>query len=120
MNERLGEGAAAIRLAPHWPMAHVYQGDTLCRMGRLDEAWPHYRRGFELGPNESNLIALALQCLWDHQHLERHRAELSEMAEKVPGSWLSYLVFDILEHGGEHNGVQPKYRPRGYNEGPRK
>ena len=26
---------------------------------------------------------------------------------------------DILEHGEEHNGVDPKYRPRGYNEGPK-
>ena len=24
-----------------------------------------------------------------------------------------------LEHGEEHNGVDPKYRPRGYNEGPK-
>jgi tetratricopeptide (TPR) repeat protein len=61
--ERLAEGAHAIRLAPKWPMAHIYQGDTLCRMERPDEAWPHYRNGFELGPNEQNLIALALQCL---------------------------------------------------------
>lgn len=120
LNERLVEGAAAIRLAPEWPMASVYQGDTLCRLNRLAEAWPHYRRGFELGPNEPNLISLGLQCLWDHQQIEPHRAELLALADKHPGSWLSYLGNDILENGETYKGVQPKYRPRGYNEGPKK
>jgi len=120
LQERLVEGANAIRLAPEWPMAHIYQGDTLCRMDRPDEAWPHYRDGFELGPNEQNLIALALQCLWDKKHIEPHRDELHALATKHPGSWLAYLGFDILENGEEHKGVQPKYRPRGYNEGPKK
>ena len=36
-----------------------------------------------------------------------------------PGSWVEYLGKDVLEHGEEHNGVDPKYRPRGYNEGPK-
>ncbi|HEY5959223.1 MAG TPA: tetratricopeptide repeat protein [Polyangiaceae bacterium] len=118
--ERLAEGAHAIELAPKWPMAHIYQGDTLCRMERPLEAWPHYVRGFELGPNESNLIALALQCLWDKKSIEPHRDELQSLAAKHPGSWLAYLAYDILDNGAEHNGVQPKYRPRGYNEGPKK
>lgn len=118
--ERLAEGAHAIRLAPKWPMAHIYQGDTLCRMDRPDEAWHHYRDGFELGPNEQNLIALALQCLWDKKRIEPHRDELQAMAAKHPGSWLAYLAYDILENGEEYKGVQPKYRPRGYNEGPKK
>lgn len=118
--ERLAEGAHAIRLAPKWPMARIYQGDTLCRMDRLDEAWPHYREGFELGPNESHLIALALQCLWDKKQIEPHRQELQALAAKHPGSWLAYLAYDILDNGEEYKGVQPKYRPRGYNEGPKK
>jgi hypothetical protein len=42
------------------------------------------------------------------------------MAAKHPGSWLAYLAYDILENGEEYKGVQPKYRPRGYNEGPKK
>jgi hypothetical protein len=118
--ERLAEGAHAIELAPKWPMARIYQGDTLCRMDRPNEAWPHYVKGFELGPNDSNLIALALQCLWDKKSIEAHRDELQQLAAKYPGSWLAYLAYDILENGAEHNGVQPKYRPRGYNEGPKK
>jgi hypothetical protein len=118
--ERLHEGAEAMRLAPKWPMAHVYQGDTLCRMDRAVEAWPHYKEGFLLGPNEPNLIALGLQCLWDKKQIEPHREELRSMAEKTPGSWLAYLAYDILDNGVEHQGVQPKYRPRGYNEGPKK
>lgn len=118
--ERLAEGAHAVRLAPKWPMARIYQGDTLCRMDKPAEAWPHYRAGFELGPNESNLIALALQCLWEKKHIEPNREELRGMAENYPGSWLAYLVHDTLENGEEYKGVQPKYRPRGYNEGPKK
>ena len=72
MNERLREGAIAQRLAPNWPMAHVYQGDTLCRMKRYDEAFPEYARGFKLGENEPNLIALGLQCLWDGKQIKKH------------------------------------------------
>jgi hypothetical protein len=85
-----------------------------------EKAWPEYRRGFELGPNDSNLIALALQCLWDQGAFPIVEERLLELSEKHPTSWLAYLADDIVEHGAEHQGVDPKYRPRGYNEGPKK
>lgn len=114
---RLRETGRAMEIAPRWPMAHIYYGDTLCRTQRAADAWPHYRRGFELGPNESNLIALALQCLWDEKALMTYQAELKAVASQHPDSWLDYLVHDTLEHGKEHRGVDPKYRPRGYDQG---
>jgi hypothetical protein len=120
---RLRSNDVALGLAPEWPMANVYEGDTLCRMHRAPEALPHFVRGFRLGPNDLNLIALGLQCLWDEQMLAEDapaRDELQEAADANPGSWLKYLVDDILEHGEEYKGVNPKYRPRGYNEGPKK
>jgi hypothetical protein len=40
-------------------------------------------------------------------------------AASPPNSWLDFLQHDMAEHGEEHNGVDPKYRPRGYNEGPK-
>jgi hypothetical protein len=118
---RLEENTIAAELAPKWPMAHIYLGDTLCRMHRPDEAWPHYVKGFELAPGDPNLIALSLQCLWDESGLEQHRDELTEMSDAHPGSWLAYLAMDTLRYGKDHNppGVDPKYRPRGYNEGPK-
>ena len=121
MTERLREGAIAQQLAPDWPMAHVYQGDTLCRLKRYDEAFPHYARGFKVGPNEPNLIALGLQCLWDGKQIKKHEDELLKLAaESSDRSWLNFLVVDIINDGEKYNGVQPKYRPRGYNEGPKK
>jgi hypothetical protein len=120
---RLQSNATALSLAPQWPMASVYMGDTLCRMHRPGDALPHYIRGFFLGPSEMNLIALGLQCLWDEQSLGEDspaRAELQELADRFPGSWLKYLVDDTLTNGDEYHGVDPKYRPRGYNEGPKK
>ncbi|MBI5535439.1 MAG: tetratricopeptide repeat protein [Deltaproteobacteria bacterium] len=118
---RLEENQIAVDLAPQWPMAHIYLGDTLCRMHRTDEAWPHYAKGFELAPGDPNLIALALQCLWDESAVEKHHDELMEMSDKHPGSWLAYLAVDTLRNGKDHSppGVDPKYRPRGYNEGPK-
>jgi hypothetical protein len=121
---RLVSNDVALLLAPQWPMASVYEGDTLCRLHRPQEAMPHYLRGFELGPNDLSLIALGLQCLWDEKLIVDEeapaRAELQELGDKYPGSWLSYLVNDIVENGQEFQGVNPKYRPRGYNEGPKK
>ncbi len=84
---------------------------------------PHYLAGFELGPNDMNLIALGLQCLWDEKQLGDDapvREQLQDLADKFPGSWLKFLVDDTLEHGEANGGVTPKYRPRGYNEGPKK
>jgi hypothetical protein len=120
---RLASNEVALRLAPKWPMASVYEGDTLCRLHRAEQAVPHYLRGFELGPNDLSLIALALQCLWDeHQLVDDSpvRDQLQDVADKYPGSWLKYLVDDTLDNGEEYQGVNPKYRPRGYNEGPKK
>jgi hypothetical protein len=122
LQTRLASNKVALDLAPQWPMASVYYGDTLCRLHRAEEAWPNYVRGFELAPNDVNLIALGLQCLWDEKILGENshvRTELDSLKDKHPGSWLEYLGRDILEHGEEHNGVDPKYRPRGYNEGPK-
>ncbi len=62
LQTRLDESQIALSLAPKWAMAHVYTGDTLCRMHRPADAWPYYRDGFNLGPNDQSLIALALQC----------------------------------------------------------
>ncbi|MCC6553505.1 MAG: tetratricopeptide repeat protein [Polyangiaceae bacterium] len=119
LEARLVSSRVAMRLAPQWPMAHVYTGDTLCRLHRAEEAWPHYKNGFEIGPNELSLIALALQCLWDEKKLTQYEAELRALAEAHPGTWIAYLGPDTLENGETHNGVDPKYRPRGYNEGPK-
>jgi hypothetical protein len=120
---RLISNSVALQLAPQWPMANVYQGDTLCRLHRAVEALPHYLRGFDLGPNDQSLIALGLQCLWDEHQLTEDspvRGPLYDLADKYPGSWLKYLVDDTLDNGEEYQGVNPKYRPRGYNEGPKK
>lgn len=122
LQARLEANRTAFELAPQWPMASTYLGDTLCRLHRTGEAWPHYVRGFDLAPNDVNLIGLALQCMWDEKALQEDtklREELEAVAAKHPGSWLDYLAKDVLEHGEEHKGVDPKYRPRGYNEGPK-
>ncbi len=119
---RRAANEVALELAPQWPMASIYLGDTLCRLHRAPEAWPHYKVGFDLAPNDVNLVALAMQCLWDEKMLAPEspiRKELDDIKSNHPGSWVEYLGRDILEHGEEHNGVDPKYRPRGYNEGPK-
>jgi hypothetical protein len=122
LEARLAANRDALALAPQWPMANVYLGDTLCRLHRAKEAWPHYARGFELAPNDTNLLALGIQCLWDEHALDEGsdvRDELEELAEKHPGSWLDSLAIDTIYNGAEHGGVDPKYRPRGYNQGPK-
>ena len=121
---RLDANKIAFDLAPKWPMASVYLGDTLCRLHRAPEAMPHYIRGFDLGPNDMNLVALGVQCLWDEGMFTNADSdavtELQEAADKHPGSWLKYIVDDTVSNGTENKGVNPKYRPRGYNEGPKK
>ncbi|MEP7048866.1 MAG: tetratricopeptide repeat protein [Pseudomonadota bacterium] len=119
LDERLKINAEAMRLAPKWPMAHVYYGDTLCRLKRAEEAWPHYLRGFELAPNDLNLIALGLQCAWEEKIIDAHRDELLALSEKHPGSWLAFLGSDLVYNGAANGGVQKKYRPRAYDEGPK-
>jgi hypothetical protein len=145
LEERLVANRAALALAPDWPMANVYLGDTLCRLHRPEEAWPFYAHGLALSPNESGLVGLAVQCLWDEHALEPGtpheppgdnepidvalaqaldpgsptRRALVELADKNPGSWLDIIVRDTLANGATHNGVDPKYRPRSYNEGPK-
>ncbi len=119
---RLEANRTALELAPDWPMANVYLGDTLCRLHRPDEAWPYYARGFDLSPNELALVALGVQCLWDEHALDDNsatREDLETLGAKHPGSWLEFIARDTLMNGEAHAGVDPKYRPRGYNEGPK-
>ncbi|MGH7280679.1 MAG: tetratricopeptide repeat protein, partial [Polyangiaceae bacterium] len=123
LEERLAANRVALGLAPKWPMASVYLGDTLCRLHRAQEAWPYYKQGFELAPNDQNLVALGVQCLWDEKAMgegSEARAGLEQLATDHPGSWVAYIARDTIDNGDDHNGVDPKYRPRGYNEGPKK
>ncbi len=120
---RLVSSKRAYELAPKWPMASIYMGDTLCRLHRSAEAMPLYLQGFQLAPNDQHLIALALQCLWDEHVLDDERPERETLRQKSlehPGSWYAYITEDILLNGKENKGVDPKYRPRSYNEGPKK
>jgi hypothetical protein len=134
LQERLKYNGIAKELAPKWPMAHIYYGDTLCRLAarpesgspdaaarlaRAERAVPHYLEGFRLAPNDPNLVSLALQCMWDEKIFLPHRQELTDLAAEHPGSWLAFLVTDTLESGDKNNGVQKKYRPRSYDEGPK-
>lgn len=112
---RLAAGQRALDLAPRWAMAEIYQGDVLCRLGRMEEAWARYEAGFVQQPSSQSQIALALQCLWDRGVIEARRARLLELAEAHRGTWLAYLVSDILANGDRHRGVDPKYRPRAYD-----
>jgi tetratricopeptide (TPR) repeat protein len=116
---RLKVGERALQIAPSWPMAHVYHADALCRLGRSDQAWPHYVRGWKLAPNDKNLVALGLQCLWDKGQFERRRTELQRLGDAHPDTWLDYLIVDVLRHGKDQGGVRPKDRPRAYDQGPK-
>ncbi len=116
LETRLKSSHVARKLAPQWPMAHIYTGDTLCRLHRPKEAWPHYAKGFELGPNNRSLISLALQCMYDEKDLMPHETELRALADKHPGSWLALLAIDTLDNHEKHHGVDPQYRPRSYNQ----
>jgi hypothetical protein len=119
LETRLVESRRAMELAPKWAMAHIYTGDTLCRLHRAEEAWPHYVEGFNLDPNGMSLISLALQCLYDEKALMAHEDELRSIAAAHEGSWIAYLATDTLANHEKNKGVDPKHRPRGYNEGPK-
>jgi hypothetical protein len=119
LQTRLEESRIAMELAPKWAMARIYTGDTLCRMHKAPEAFPFYEEGFDLGPNDLSLIALALQCLYDEKELLAHEDQLRSLAAKHEGSWIAYLATDTLTNHEKNKGVDPKYRPRGYNEGPK-
>jgi tetratricopeptide (TPR) repeat protein len=128
--ERLKANQRALELQPKWAMANVYLGDTLCRMKRAPESVVHYMNGFDLSPNDTALLALALQCLWDEGLLQSNVKDetfdptetfltIEARAQKHPGSWYEWMVRDMRANGVKNRGVDPKKRPRGYNEGPR-
>jgi protein O-mannosyl-transferase len=70
-----------------------------------------------------------MQCLWDEQvqdedkqwikAFKKHQDELDKLADERTGTWLAYFVKDMILNGDKNNGVEPKYRPRGYNEPPK-
>ncbi len=117
LETRLEESYRALAIAPGWSMANIYTGDTLCRMHRPHDAWPHYKHGFELAPNDRGLISLALQCMHDENILLDYERELRTLSGANTGSWLAYLVDDTLKNHDDHGGVSPDYRPRSYNQG---
>ncbi|MBN1610344.1 MAG: hypothetical protein JW940_27195 [Polyangiaceae bacterium] len=47
-------------------------------------------------------VTLCLQCLWDKGQIEARQAELIDLSLSYPGTWLSRIIDDVLEHGKEH------------------
>jgi hypothetical protein len=41
-----------------------------------------------------------------------------DLAQDHAGTWLAYLARDVVSNGAKNGGVDRKYRPRGYDEGP--
>ena len=64
-------------------------------------------------------VTLALQCLYDEKRLYTYEKELKDLADANPDTWIAYLALDTLKNGETNKGVDPKHRPRGYNEGPK-
>src|SRR5258706_3020276 len=98
LDARLEATRRAVALAPSWPMGNVYLGDTLCLMGRVREAWPYYAIGFSRGPEQRDLVALGLQCLWEKGALTPQSSlwpELAALGHAHPGSWLDILSADL-------------------------
>jgi tetratricopeptide (TPR) repeat protein len=106
---RLAENIRATELAPRWDMAFIYVGDTLCQLNRFDEAWDWYAKGFRIGPANTGLIALALQCLSDHNALLAKETEAREVAneEAMRGTWYAYLVDETLGRERRCRGIDP-------------
>ncbi len=113
---RIERTRRAVRLAPNWPLAHVYLGDALCQSGFPERALPHYLRGLSKDPDSKALAALALQCLWEKGMFEQAFEPLRRVAAEEPRGWLSFLLDEVQQRGHEQGGVPLKYRPRGYNE----
>lgn len=117
---RLVENEWAAKLAPHWDMAFIYVGDTLCQLNRMDEAWEWYKKGFRIGPQNSGLIALALQCMSDHNALLAHGADaealITEIEKTSQNSWYAYLARDTLERERKCRGVEEPQEPWTFGE----
>ncbi len=118
LEQRLRLTRRAAELAPQWPMAHVYLGDTLCRMGELDAAKSPYLRGLSAAPNSKALTSLAVQCIWDHGVYEDYRSSLHEIADGLPESWLYFFLIELDRNGKEHGGLDVSYRSLGYDRAP--
>ncbi|MBK7583153.1 MAG: hypothetical protein IPI67_23510 [Myxococcales bacterium] len=118
--KRLELNGEAKRLAPQWPMAHVYYGDTLCRMNKPEDALPHYVTGFELGPKRSQPDCAGHAVFVGPQGDRGSPRRAARSGGETPGSWLNYFAIEIVYRGEEHKGIEKKYRPRGYDEGPKK
>ena len=105
---RLVENIRATELAPKWDMAFIYVGDTLCQLSRFDEAWDWYKKGFRIGPANTGLIALALQCLSDHDQLLSREADARALAneESMRGSWYAYLIDETYGRERKCRGVE--------------
>lgn len=106
----------SVELSPQWPLGHVYLGDALCRSGKVEEALAHYVRGLELAPDQKDIAALSLQCLWDTGAFEQARPALERVAARDPRGWLSYLLGEVVVRGRENDGVPSEYRSHGYNQ----
>ena len=46
-------------------------------------------------------------------------AEAKKTEKPTENSWYNWLVTDLMANGETNNGIDPKSRPRSYNEGPR-
>jgi hypothetical protein len=120
LEERLSANRRALELAPKWPMAHVYLGTPLPTRSHRRGLAP-LRARLRAGPERLQPDRPGPAVPLDHGAVERRRDEILALATKAEhsGSWLAYLGTEVVYNGQEHGGVPAKYRPRGYDQGPK-
>jgi hypothetical protein len=108
---RLIENVRATELAPHWDMAFIYVGDTLCQLNRFDGpdgAWSWYQKGFHIAPDNTGFVALALQCMSDHNQIMVREKELKSVAYEadLKDHWVRYIIDETLERERKCRGYE--------------
>ncbi len=120
LDTRLDESRIAMELAPKWAMAHVYTGDTLCRMHNAARGVGVLPRRLRPRPQRSEPDRAGAPVPLRREGAHPHEDELrAHRRRSTRGRGSRTSATDTLANYEKNKGVDPKYRPRGYNEGPK-
>ena len=75
----------ALHLAPDDPQSHKYLADALARLGRMDEARPHFERAKALAPNDPELRRMLAEAAGGEGRSDVALAELKAAVRAAPG-----------------------------------
>jgi len=111
LESALRDFRAASHLAPHYSLAHLDEATVLTKLGRYEEAYAAFKRGFQANPTNLVLFMVRGMAYFNEGNYRRAERDFKRHLEfhRKDGYRMMWLALAILHQGRDGRAVLARY-----------